>query len=430
MKPWIPLFCVLLLIAFPAAAEEGRNAFQRGLEASTDARFEQALAEFRKARAAGFDAPALDYNLGVVLFRLERLDEAAEAFGRAARSDSLAGPAYYNLGLVALAMEREEDAGDAFRSALQVARTGEIQELARRQLEALPGESPAVPGRRGRAWIGLDAGYDSNPALEAENRAIAADGAGFLGMTAWGELPVGPADGPDLRLEGVADLRAYPDESDANLLVLEAGTTWHTGWRRWGLRPGLRAGIVRLRDDTVERLLAVALEAERPLPVAPRLELGVELGHIRGGDGFPQLDGDRLQLHAGLRDRRAVIPWRLRYTLGHEDRKGVDGDDVFASRSPVRQGFRVTLQPRFDADTWLDLSAGYRYSAYRERDRFADGTEQRRVDHRTTARVGINRLIGGDWATSLRIGWVDNRSRIDTYRYQRGEVMVGVDRSF
>lgn len=112
--------CVLLLLLFfsqliPVAVLSKENlsastAFKAGQQCFQTGEYEQALAFFKKAQAAGLDKPALFYNIGVCSYKLGRYENAIEAFRRTATFPKMASLAYYNLAVIA---EKQEDADAA-----------------------------------------------------------------------------------------------------------------------------------------------------------------------------------------------------------------------------------------------------------------------------------------------------------------------------
>ena len=410
--------------------DPGRVHFERGVEASRDGSYKEALKSFQQARNEGLDSATLHYNIGVVLFRLERLDEAGIAFRRAAEGEELRGPGLYNQGLVALAQEKTDAAAGFFAAAVAEARTDQIRDLARRQLARLDESPTPVDMLSTRAWISLAGGYDTNPVLEADNRSIRENGVAFLDALLWGDIRVTPPQHPDVRLEGLAALRRHEGESAADYHFLEAGVAWHGTAGPWRLVPALRVNAVTLGNDTVERRVLLALEGTRQVTGPVSLRLNAELARALGGSDYRQLDGHRHGLQVGLQDRDAGLPWLMRYELVYEDRVGLEHDNGFESRSPLRHGLTLGLDPRLTGPAWLELRLAYRESRYRERDREADGSSLRRRDRRLRASIGVNRRLSQDWNGFLRLAWMDNRSRVEAFEYTRTELMLGVDRTF
>lgn len=118
------LSCVLLTATTQAADE--RQLIRKAIKAARAGQHEEAL---RILEPAGTDHPAeTAYNRGRALYRLERFDEAAQAFDEAARTTNLKlqQPALYNRGNALLGSAHQTlkaPAPDALDQALQNAET-------------------------------------------------------------------------------------------------------------------------------------------------------------------------------------------------------------------------------------------------------------------------------------------------------------------
>jgi CRISPR-associated protein Csy1 len=88
------------------AADEAREALDRGLAAMDAGRYEEALAAFEAAVARRPSARAFN-NRGIALMALERRDEAAHAFGSALKLDPRYALASYNLARLAASHDPE-----------------------------------------------------------------------------------------------------------------------------------------------------------------------------------------------------------------------------------------------------------------------------------------------------------------------------------
>jgi tetratricopeptide (TPR) repeat protein len=110
-----------------------------GVALAEDARWEEAIAEYRRAIAIPiFAAPDAAYNnLGWALYSLGRYPEANDALQLAIRLNPTLPGAYYHLGLVLVAQNRPEDAKLAFRRARELAPDSPFGWAASQHLRAL-----------------------------------------------------------------------------------------------------------------------------------------------------------------------------------------------------------------------------------------------------------------------------------------------------
>jgi tetratricopeptide (TPR) repeat protein len=128
------------------------------------------------------DNSSLQYNLGVVYFRLGQYGLARRAFSRL-----LSGPdatlARYNLGLIALADGNLRSAKKAFRTVAKDDQTGTLAQRAKRQLNEIGGPPQPESERQWWAILSLGSGYDGNIALRESSASSTENGyftEGFL----------------------------------------------------------------------------------------------------------------------------------------------------------------------------------------------------------------------------------------------------------
>jgi tetratricopeptide (TPR) repeat protein len=112
------LAALALAVVLAASVQAGNRAFEAG-------RYEDAVAEYRRALERGDDGPLVHYNLGTALLRLGRHAEAREQLARAASGDAEPGllqHAHYNAGNAdlepAFRMEPSPERADALRRAI------------------------------------------------------------------------------------------------------------------------------------------------------------------------------------------------------------------------------------------------------------------------------------------------------------------------
>lgn len=69
----------------------------------------------------------------------------------------------------------------------------------------------------------------------------------------------------------------------------------------------------------------------------------------------------------------------------------------------------------------------YRHSRYREKHRFTDGTSERRIDDRLRVKVGLNYKLTKSVDVVAAYTHTDNNSSIDSNKYERDLVSLGVN---
>jgi Ca-activated chloride channel family protein len=125
------LACLLALMLVLWAGDHSRAATVGDKVASRSAdaeeayrggAFDEALRLYRDAQLEDPDSPALHYNVGDALYKLEQYDAAAEAFKRAATAEAatpdLDAGSWYNLGNTLFQQQQYAEAVEAYKSAL------------------------------------------------------------------------------------------------------------------------------------------------------------------------------------------------------------------------------------------------------------------------------------------------------------------------
>lgn len=418
-----------LLALLPGAVALAQNSaesfFNQGIAASREGDHDRALRQFQAAHRAGLNTAALHYNLGVSQFRTGDLDGAERAFRRATDSPEMAAPAYYNLGLIALERSRNEEARRNFREATDLARTEQIARLARARINELDERD-----RRGRAWLSVEAGHDSNVALIPDNTSPLNEDDGFADLQLWGDYRLNGPDGPDIRVQGYLNTRAHADTPEADPFYIEAGPDWRSDIGAWQARLTATASHFSLDSETVEQTVEAGTDFRRPVPGLGELQARARLALARGGPDFGFLDGRIQSLRLGVRNRNAAVPWRLHYDLVHEDRHDVRGNGTFQSASPLRHGISVGMTPALNHRTDLELTVSYRISRFADADTTQNGDTIRREDKRVILESRLSRQFQADWIGSLRLQWLENQSNRDAFDYNRVVLSVAIERVF
>lgn len=136
----------LLLALAPAQAqaqdnEAGKAAFVEGNEMARNGVYRTALLRYRQAEDLGFHSPLVDYNRGVVHYRLEQYQRAEQALRKAARAKPLAPRAWYNLGLAHRAQGNTAAARRWFEQAQAASNNKNLNRLVDRALADLRRQS-------------------------------------------------------------------------------------------------------------------------------------------------------------------------------------------------------------------------------------------------------------------------------------------------
>jgi hypothetical protein len=207
----------LLALVFGSAMgplEKNHDAIDEGMRAYEAGEYERALEAFDRAQKDKGADPRVHYNRGLALHKLNRTDEAKQAFGRALeldRSGEYAAKIHYNLGTMAAVSGQKDEAVRELRRALK---KDPNDALARHNLEVLLRDLPpkSQAGNDGGTPDGgksdggrPDAGFDGGVS-DGGSDAGSPDGGGRDGGEGDGGAPTdGGSDGGQPRDGGQGD---------------------------------------------------------------------------------------------------------------------------------------------------------------------------------------------------------------------------------
>ena len=416
--------CVLALCLLAGLAQggnDGRAAFAEGVEAARADDHEDAVAAFEQARVAGLDTPALDFNLGVSLYRTGRIEAAEDAFRRAYRSPRMAGPAAYNLGRIARGRGDLDTAADWFREAGRVARTDALRERAWAALDALD-----EPVSRLYALVGFGAGYDSNATQMPDDLAgRARESDLFLAYEAFAHYRL---DG-GFYLLGSLTGEAYRDVAEIDLLAVRAGAGWREApatWRR-DARVMLRE---RHLDGTVfERALLTDIGTTRTVGDG-NLRVGLGADALEGRSGFRFLDGYRLRAGSRWRFPATGGRWTLRARLEHIDREDDELPGFFASYSRTGGGLSLDHRRHIGAGRFLRIDAGWTGLRYADAEVRQGETLGRRRESLWTAGAEVEWPLAPRWQLITRLDGTRRSSSIERFEYDQIRLLATFEREF
>lgn len=410
------------------AATAGQAEFEQGLAASQRGEHQQAIRAFLQAQQAGFNKPALHYNLGVSYFRLEDYTKARQQFEQLSRDPQWAALAHYNLGLVARRLDDPDRAADRFEQAYQRTDNSRLRTLAATALDRLPVS-------RGDAGTTLSAsvaaGYDSNVALapDAETVNLTDNSDMFVEAGAVVNHRLSADRSSARYLFGGLYLRQYSDVSEFDQQSLRLGLDQlHTG-QRWQLDLSGYVDTIYVDSNRFEQSLNFDVSARRALSGGKMLELHYQAGLIDSGADYTYLDGWQQRLGIDSRLPTGAGRLRLGYQLELNDRDDLARSGEFFSYSPTRHKLFVLLDRPGPGNWHYTLRGEYRYSDYTDPYRISNGTttEVKREDHRYLAGVRGQRRLSEKTDLFLDYRYIDNDSTLEAYDYARHQIMGGIE---
>ena len=113
---------VLLAVAAPAHAQDGRTAVREGNRLYEEGRFQEAHERYLQGLAEAPESSVLRFNDGNALYRSDEYAQAMEAYERAIETGDprLAGAAWYNLGNALYRQQQLEPSLEAYKQALRL----------------------------------------------------------------------------------------------------------------------------------------------------------------------------------------------------------------------------------------------------------------------------------------------------------------------
>ena len=121
---WIAALALVLCIFVPVSAATVGNkvasSSEQAAQAYSSGNFEEALRLYRDAQLEDPDSPALHYNVGDALYKLEQYEAAVEEFKRVTVEEAanLGAQSWYNLGNTLFQQQQYAPAAEAFKNAL------------------------------------------------------------------------------------------------------------------------------------------------------------------------------------------------------------------------------------------------------------------------------------------------------------------------
>ncbi|MFU8822175.1 MAG: tetratricopeptide repeat protein [Gammaproteobacteria bacterium] len=423
-RSWSVLLLLWLAGSAVAATPSGdeaqaRDHFAAGTHAYQSGDFAAALAAYRAALEAGLSEPAVHYNIGVCAWELGRLDEAEAAFLAASEHPPMAGLAYYNLGLVSQRRGDRDAARDWFERARAVSTDETLQALVAAQLAARPagaaGATAAKAARPGPiAFAAVQAGYDDNVALVADDELLGASGleSAFLDAQFAASFPLGAA----LRLEAGGFLLRYADLDEFDQAGGQLALLAERKFGDWTGELGAGYTLNQLDGERFENRRSLSFGATRRLDAAWDLRLRYRYEDIDAREPFAALTGDRQEVSVRARRRGEASRLRLEYRFETNDR---EGDAV----SPDRHQLEAEWTVGAPVGIQRVLGLGARYGSYS----LAGDSESER---RLFASAGLTGPLAGRWQWTVRYDWTRNDATENIFDYTRQRVFAGVEAVF
>lgn len=443
MKPYQLASLVLLVLApvSQSLAEESapRESFHAGIAAFKEGDLATARHLLEQARDAGLESSALQYNLGVIYFRLARFDEAEAAF-RSLLDTPHAPLARYNLGLVFKEKGETDVASTWFHRASAPSSPKQIQSLAYQQLQPekpSPASLVSLQNIRTVELLSLASGYDDNIASTPGSETTEESGI-FGEALATGRVYLGQPGGGAVLLDAAAYTRQYPDNAQFDNTYLSAGIAWQDMVGQGRMTSGVSLSGLWFGGDLLERQLNLDAAYDRigcfwPGAFVFDCELRAFAATVEGGSGFSAYDGENYGVAVAA--EKGIDRWSLTagYRLQLEHRDDLETEQEFFSLSSTRHRMSVGADYQVTERFTAGVKQSVRFSRYSAPHRLViNGSlkSETRDDTRNRTALLAGYRLGERWELGAELSWMDNRSSIERYDYDRTEILVSLDALF
>ncbi len=437
------LFLSIMLMFSPFIfAQSGQDYFNQGVKAAESGDYRAALEQFQKAKKAGLDNSALQYNLGVAYYKIGSYKKAKKVFTLLSEVDRYKQLAYYNLGLVA---NKEKDKAAAiawFQRSFRIGKSDKVKILAREALKRL-GAAPKKMSAANKNWTGLLSASlisDSNVTLENDDL-VTSNSDSSMVLSAYGAkwLKGGKINGVRLFLKGY--LQNYNTQTTCNYTQFGLGAAYYDRLGSWKMRYGGFWDETYLGGSQYQRILSAEVRSRKSLSKNNQLRLRYRVSQITATEavtatdpGNEYLEGWRQQLRLGNQIRSGEDRYRVYYQLELNNREDFESPAgvtyLFKSYSPTRHTVRVTGWWAL-SDSWaLRLDGRYRTSLYSENNILVGNVSESRDDTQTRISARLSKKLDKNLRLEMAYTVTNNDSSVAAESYDRSVASVGLSSKF
>lgn len=437
MKTYYRRLISIAILSATIAAQAQDSSSSPGITAFNAGRYQEALSAFEQQESEGSASDALQYNIAVSLFRLQRYAEAKMRFASLVTKPQWQVLVEYNLGLVAQAQGEREEAQRYFSAGAQQQTNERVQQLAQQKLAALasvpPGDAAKpLQAKRLSAVISLSGGDDSNATSLASDLLDSSNNAGdsFHELLLFGQWQLTGTQRDGLRLYGLGFDRAFNEFSRLDSRVLGGGATFAKPLAGFQLETGLRFTRTSLDSAEVADQSQVSLGLARQWSIGT-VRIDLRASRFDAAESYRQIDGDQQQLDIAWQKRFGEVTVKSRYRFEMNDRLDLQRGGAFASYSPTRQALRAELQWQATPKLSAGLSAEFIDSSYddvnrlRELDGSVKQAQREGEQHRLNADIAYR--LKPNWQLSAHYQLTDQRDNFDIYQYDKHRVFASIE---
>lgn len=397
-------FLAAALLAASALAQEA-SPFKQGVEAFKAQDYETALDHFNRAQASGNQSDNLAYNRAVTLYRLDRLDQARDAFETLVKSEEWGDVARYNLGLIAQQQGDDRTAQYWYAEVAREADNPKLQTLAKQKLITLVAESEPkqTDGKPKALLLSVGLGRDSNVASLADELAERSDGRSdtYWEGLGFGQVYLTGQKNAGTKLYGLAYSRRFQNYDLYNARILGGGLARETALGKGTGELGARYTHTRVDGTVLADQLMVSGEWRRPI-ASGRFSARAQTSYFNAGDNYGYIEGWQHQFDVAMRWVKNSVTFTPKLVWQTNDRENRRTETTRTSYSPTRLSAIANLDWQVTADWTLSTGVALTQSEYDGQNRMMDlggiARETRRENDETQWHLGARYGLSTRWS--------------------------------
>ncbi len=436
------IITLLLCIALGAGTQAAENrAFEQGARAFKAGDYSTALDYFNQARAAGNHKATLIYNQGVTLYKLGRLEEAAQVFGELLANQKWMDLARYNLGRIA--EDRKDNAGayDWYFKVSQHTTNAKLRGLAQKKLATLAKTVKKAPAatataessdKKGLVLLSLGAASDDNATSMADELSSRSSDTGDIYMhgLAYGHRYLSGQKGDGVKLYGLAYARRFQTYSTFDATVMGVGGAREMTFDDLAAEVGARFIRATVDSAHLANQYTISAKLEQPLPVG-RAELDYQSSYFDAAEAYAQITGWQHQVQLAWRHSlgKVTLEPAIKWQTNQREDREINGN--YYSYSPTSLGFLLDLKWKLTSDLSLHSAVEWSQASYSGENRMTDiggiAKERQRENQRREWALGADYRLSSHWTLKGEYSHTNVDDEFDIYSYDKNVLGVKLE---
>ena len=421
-------------------SDGGHSAFERGSQAYKAKDYQSALTHFNQAWAAGNSSATLLYNRGVVLYRLERLDEAKQVFISLLLNTQWVHVARYNLGRIAEDQQDYTSAHDHYLKVFHQADNENLRRLAEQKLATLdkpvdqvvPTTDPVQKIDTSSVLLSAGLTADNNAMSLADDLGQSASDASDIYHHAlvYGHYYVDGQQDSGIKLYGLAYDRRFQTHYVFDATILGLGGTKEMTIRDLRGEVGVRITRAWVYAGYLANQYTILSKWEKPLSLGIA-ELQYHSTYYDAADNFAHLAGWQHQLQLGWQYDYGQIRLEPALRLQTNQREDKQSATQIYSYSPTSIGLLMDVKWKL-AEKWeLFGNAVLSRASYSGENQLTDlggiNRQEKRENTHAEVAIGVKYQLSPRWSVKADFSHRTISDNYDIYSYGKQTAGVKVE---